>query len=138
MDPGTAMVPPPFDLSKTTKLKNLEFQLAYTQNVRWITTTLQTVKSPNLRQISIRSRKFPVDPIGATILQEWLDLDRLLTQLWTSHPIRPEITCRNGVGHYLRADVVSRLFPELTSRGVVIVARDELSRIGTALLPQST
>jgi hypothetical protein len=124
MDPGTARVPPPFDLSKITKLKNLEFQLAYMPNVQWITTTIQTVKSPNLRQISIHSRKFPVEPIEATFLQEWLNLDRLLAQLWTSHSIRPEITCPYLVAHYLQADVVSRLFPELTSRGVVTVVRD--------------
>ena len=109
---------PPFDLSKATKLKELVFLLdKYTPDVRWISTTLRTVKPQNLRQIEIHSRVPFVDPIEETVLQRWRDLDRLLVQLWTSHSIRPSVTFLNLNGR----DVTSKLLPELTTEGIFVV-----------------
>ena len=107
---------PPFDLSKSTKLKELVFLLyEYAPDVQWISTTLRTVKPQNLRQIAINSRVPFVDPIEETVLQRWRDLDRLLVQLWTSHSILPSVTFPNLNGR----DVTSRLLPELTTEGAL-------------------
>jgi hypothetical protein len=113
MDPGSHKAPSPFDLSKATELKDLGFQLdIYTEDVQWITATLQTATSPNLRRISIVS-PMAFDPIEETTLQEWRDLDRLLVELWTSRSIRPEIKFLYG-GENMRRS----LLPELASRVV--------------------
>ena len=121
---GTPGTSPPLDLSKVTKLKRLEFQW-HTSIVQWITSTIQTVESPHLRQITVAmstSASFDY-PIEEAICREWQDLDRLLFQLWTSRSILPKITyvskwCADNLGVY-----ESSLVPELTSRGAVIMVQ---------------
>ena len=103
-------VPPPFDFSKATKLKDLEFKL-YTPNIQWVTKTLLTVK--NIRHIKIQSQRFFSDSMVASVRHEWRDLDRLLVQLWISRSIRPEITFMCwGV------NLGRTLLPELAKKGV--------------------
>ena len=52
--------------------------------------------------------------------KKWLDLDRLLVQLWESRSIRPEVICtRVKNGEQGVRDSIGRLFPEITSRGIV-------------------
>ena len=67
-------MPPAIDLSKVTKLKDLEFRCDE-PNVLWITSTLRTTKSKNLRRITIRSRITLINTIGGTDRQEWRELD---------------------------------------------------------------
>jgi hypothetical protein len=113
MDPDSDWAPPPFDLSKATKLKDLGFKL-YTPGAQWITKTILTAK--NLRQISIHLQVSFGGAIAETLVQEWRDLDLLLVQLWTSHSIRPEIKFLYG-GEDLRR----KFLPELTTKGLLDV-----------------
>jgi len=106
-----------FDLSAASKLKGLVFQCAR-PSVQWITYALETTKTKNLQQITIR-------PYGASlenpeeVHREWLDLDRLLVRFSTSRSIRPRAAYEpDGLGLDL-SDYASSLFPELTRRGLV-------------------
>ena len=103
--------PPPFDFSKATKLKNLEF-FPLTLDVPWITRSLVTAKSLRKIVIQFYSRSNFSPAVEAT-RPEVQDLDRALVQLWTSRSIRPEITFISfGVG------LGRALLPELTNKGV--------------------
>lgn len=119
MDPGR--VPPLFDLSSVTKLKDVRFQLDLDElGFRWINTTLRTAKSTNLQKISIHSHLDLDAPIEQSVRQELQDLECLLLQLWTSRSIYPKVTFEKMIGgRGDLKDVVPNLLPELMSRGVV-------------------
>ena len=109
---------PPLDLSKATKLKYLSF-LCGGSNAQRFATMLQTVKSENLRQITINPYCIHGELAKEMAQQGWQDLDRLLVQFWISHSIHPRIKCETGEqGDDLRA-LVPRLLPELTRAGLV-------------------
>ena len=112
---------PSLDLSKATKLRDVEFRCGK-PDIRWITMALQTIESRSLQQITIDLYTPSVRQIGETVSQEWLDLDRLLVQFSTSHSIRPKITNGKCEGGTNLATIVPVLLPELTRRGVVDVA----------------
>ena len=59
--------------------------------------------------------------IGDVIYGQWSDLDRLLVQLWESHPIRPvAVVFTKWVGELKKMrDWIGRLLPEITKRGVI-------------------
>jgi hypothetical protein len=109
---------PSLDLSRATKLKDVEFRCERL-SIQRTTMALQTLKSKNLRQITIHPDATLANPIGETVHREWQDLDHLLVRFWTSHSIRPKIKyeLREG-GNDLR-DLVPSLLPELTKRGLV-------------------
>ena len=73
--------PPAFDLSKFPKLRDIEFD-PEDVSIRWIIETLQAAKPISLEQITIHTYEVPSDM--EEMAQEWRDLDRLLSQLWTS------------------------------------------------------
>jgi len=58
--------------------------------------------------------------IGEGNYGQWLELDRLLVQLWESHSIRTRLICtilteqEQELGDYFGC-----LFPEITKRGIV-------------------
>ena len=81
--------------------------------------TLQTVKSKQLRQITIVSRIILVAPVREMALQGWRDLDRLLLQLWISHLILPKFSLREREGGADLGGFAQSLLPELTNRGIV-------------------
>ena len=113
---GPPKTSPPFDLSKVTKLKDVEFRW-YKPDIQWITMSLQTIKSSNLRQITIAIGAFVL--FDEAVRQQWRGLDRLLVQLWTSRSILPRIIYgRVDRGDSL-GDLVPSLLPELTTRGAV-------------------
>lgn len=121
--PDTSRTPPPLDLSKATKLQEVEFHCVI-QDIQWIIMALQTAKSNTLRKIIICFSVTFTDPPKETVRREWLDLDRLLVELWTLRSIRltpkvPVITGRCDPGRLTRS-----LLPELSIRGGV----DEVSR----------
>ena len=116
-DPDPLDTPSQIDLSKVTKLKDLEFEL-FIPNVRWLIATLETARCKNLRRITIRSY-FTFNSVGEARRQEWQELDRLLVQLWTSHSISPQFTFRRARGRFDLGDIVPGLLPELMSRGFV-------------------
>jgi hypothetical protein len=118
---GSAFV----DLSKATKLKDVVFR-PESKTVEWVTVALKTVTPAHrdLRQISIHIPYYLTLPrvytnlrqgIGKASSEEWLDLDRLLVQLWESRSIRPRFVCMTkgtlgvSIGYYL---------PEMTRRGI--------------------
>ena len=107
------------DLSKATKLKDMVFFCG--RSIQWITTTVKTAKSENLQQITITLYPTILTEMGETVYREWQDLDHLLVQLWTSRSIRPRVTYKRSKGEDDTRDLVSRLLPELTKRGVVDV-----------------
>ena len=114
---------PSFDLSKATKLRDLEFRLYKNpRDVQWVSTTIQTAKSQGLRQINIYSRFSSRTtyhlPVTETISRGWHDLDHLLVQLWTSRSIRPGFTPQNWKEEG-REDLAS-LLPGVTGRGALI------------------
>ena len=102
------------DLSEATKFGHLEFRWG-SSNVQRITAALQIIKSKTLQHISLHLGT--VDTIGDAVFQEWQDLDRLLVQFWTLHPIHLQVTYEMGEGD-LR-DHLPGLLPELTRRGLV-------------------
>lgn len=111
---GRSNLPPPLDLPGATKLKDLGF-LMRSLNTQWITRTLQTAKSENLRNIIIQlDESDDMMPVRL----EWQDVDDLLVELWTSRSILPGIKYNNGEDGIWRKFVAS-LLPKLTGIGVV-------------------
>ena len=115
----------PIDLSKATKLERVVF-LPTPAGVEWITLSLQTVtpKHRDFRQILILP---PYDSaladastdvrqtVGDHVYGLWLDLDRLLVQLWESRCIRPMVpTTTQHTRRYMGC-----LLPEVMKRGMV-------------------
>ena len=80
---------------------------------------LQTAKSKDLQHIEVNLYTALVGPIGETVQQEWLDLDRLLARFSTSHSIRPTITHNKGEGWVNLRNLAPTLLPELTTREAV-------------------
>jgi len=117
----TSRTPPPLDLSKATKLKDVQFWCRG-QNIQRITTALRTAVFKSLQQITIRTDDTTLMiPIREMIHQESQDLDRLLAQLWTSYSIRPKVTFETIKRRSAPRDLAQSLLPELTRRGVVDV-----------------
>ena len=118
------------DLTKATKLRKVVFR-PNSWSVEWITTALQTITAEHwdLREISIRMcypivHKFSGAGIDADVREavgeagygEWLELDRLLIQLWESRPSRLMIvfTEERDMG-----SSTGCLLPEITKRGII-------------------
>ena len=91
------------NLSNATKLRDVVFR-PVSMRVEWITLALQTVghEHQDLRQFFIRfhpslnSTPFGQDIrqcMGEGVLEESLDLDRILVHLWESRSIRPSLVC---------------------------------------------
>jgi len=76
-----------------TRLKTVAFRIN-SWSVRWATIALQTAlpERRDLRQITIYALHHPTDNWERDF-QQWMDLDRLLVQLWEAHSIRPEVVC---------------------------------------------
>ena len=107
---------PLVDLSKLTKLKEVVF---WYPEIQRITVTLQTAESINLEQIIIHSAPAFSMPIVESGYRKWQDLDRLLLQFWISRSIRPQIKFKSEKDGCDLRSAAPRLFPELTSRGIV-------------------
>ena len=89
-------------------------------SVEWITATLQTIKSKTLQHITL----YPATTahmVEDAVYEEWQELDCLLVQLWTLHPIRLQLMYRMGEGEGERdlRDHILSLLPELSRRGLV-------------------
>ena len=88
-------------------------------DIQRITVTLQTAESVNLEQITIYPPTAFRRPIKESAYREWQGLDRLLLQFWESRSVRPQIRFRKGNDGFDWKDLIPRLLPELTSRGIV-------------------
>ena len=62
--------------------------------------------------------------VGEAEYEQWVDLDRLLVQLWELHSIRPKVTYGVVPEHREKdvIDCVSYLLPETTKKGTVDLA----------------
>ena len=97
------------DLSTATKLKDVVF--SFEGSPQWNNTAIETIKSKDPRQVTVKSWHVSVD------YREWGDLDRLLDQLWTSRSIPPKVSfSRRGK----MLGLVPKLLPELTKRGLLM------------------
>jgi len=121
--------PTSVDLSRATRLKDVTFRIC-SRGVEWVTTALRTIahKHRDLRQISISAAYLSNLPDGDISVREveqqttgqWLELDRLLAQLWESHSIPPEIMYRGLSWDEKDArGLMRRLLPEATRGGTV-------------------
>jgi len=93
--------PDSIDLSKAMKLKELVF-LVESRGADWITMALRTIV-PEHRTFQRITIYLPYDLgltgsganvrriAGELVFGQWLELDRLLVQLWESRSIRPRI-----------------------------------------------
>jgi len=106
---------PSLDLSKATNLKGVAFRPRYL-GVQWITAALHTAETKNLQRISL---VLPLHAIPETDLQEWLALDCLLVQIWTTHLLRPKVTYESETWRDYQADDMATLLPESVGRGIV-------------------
>jgi len=102
--------------------------------------TLRTVTPShrNLQEISLYVPDVPYGPtlnyadsanvkraVGEAIYEQWMELDRLLAQLWESHSIHLTVLYygkwgKNGEGP---GSCVHSLFPETTGRGIADLVR---------------
>ena len=130
----------PIDLSKATKLKDVKFETE--QNPQTAVAALRTITSNHrdLQQISISTKyiipnlelRDIVTPSDWRLsLQHanmmWLELDRLLTQLWESHSIRLKVAYYSPTwldGERARS-CMGNLVPELMMRGAVDLVEKE-------------
>jgi len=124
--------PGQIDLSKATKLRDIVFRCGSLSS-EWIVMALETItpRHQNLQRISIHIPQvltcaihedgFIIERIEeANPDTQWLDLDRLLVQFWSSRSIRPEVVYPNtkSEGNGMR-DWAGYLLPEMTMRGIV-------------------
>lgn len=110
LEPGT------IDLSKTTRLKDVVFRCpSESLDSRWIIMMLETITSnhQDLRQISIHVPFTPdstrdLRPIEQVEVANpgmlWLDLDRLLVQIWELHSIHSTVVCLQSVNRTMLVD----------------------------------
>ena len=122
----------PVDLSKAKKLKNVVFRLKL-WSIDWITTILRTItlEHRDIRQISIHVPHYLTlcgtgadvkETVGETACEQLLDLDRLMSQLWESHSIRPRVVCtmlKGGERSVCVGDCIGCLLPEITGRKII-------------------
>ena len=122
---------PLFNLSGATKLVDVVFRPT-SLVVGWITMALQTISLEHRNlQISIHvphySACIDVDAnveqtIGEANFGQWLDLDRLLVQLWESRSVRSKVIRASLRGEKRNMkDCIGCLLPETMGRGMVHV-----------------
>jgi len=97
-------------------------------DIEWVTIVLQTItpKHRDFRQISISmfylsifvllGAETAIREVEEQTIEQWLELDRLLVQLWEPYSIPPKILCCAGETAH---DLIGRLLPETTGGGTV-------------------
>ena len=126
--PSSAVI----DLSKATGLRGVTF-LCGREGAEWVATMLRSVTSnhSDLRQITLflpdmyfgpTLPRGVLDGLGEALLSPWLELDRVLAQLWESHSIRPTVfhyEPRQPSGGFggTSGSCVHEVLPEITRRG---------------------
>jgi hypothetical protein len=125
--------PASINLSKAIKLKDVIFRLN-SWSVQWVITVLQTISPEHrdLRQIAVWPSYYLTlfgfggnvrRALGEVDYGEWLDLDRLLVQLWESYSIWPvaAVFTKQVEGTDCMRDCIGCLLPEITNRGIIDV-----------------
>ena len=90
---------------------------------------LRTAEPQNLRHVLLELPRHlgTGDAIWEPVRREWLELDCLLVQLWTSHSLRSTVMYGPGEGGRDLRDLVARLLPELTRGGIFDLVEDRTS-----------
>ncbi|KAF9644822.1 hypothetical protein BDM02DRAFT_3190267 [Thelephora ganbajun] len=129
ISPPSEQVGPPtvsIDLSRATKLKEAVFR-SNTLRVAWLVLALQSITSEHryLHQISIHVPEVPDlashrRAVSEVTHRQWMDLDRILVQLWESHGIRLKVMYfvteeKKGI----QRERIGGLLPKITERGVI-------------------
>ncbi|KAF9789311.1 hypothetical protein BJ322DRAFT_1208557 [Thelephora terrestris] len=121
------------DFSEVINLKDVAFGLAGPEDV-WIAMALETItsKHTDFRKVSITIQINPPNidypdyvrkAVGERVYRQWMDLDRVLFQLWESKKIYAKVIFSAGeVGDGL--EYVVALLPEMTKRGLVDLVDD--------------
>ena len=126
-DPRLAL----FDLSKATRLGDVIFRPG-SLKIKWITSAVRIVthKHRDLRQIWIDvgcrltcspSGEDIKQTIGEGTVEQWLNLDRTLVNLWESLSIRTNVIWTRGRSNGVVADHIGSLLPAMTKRGMVTI-----------------
>jgi hypothetical protein len=121
-------------LTKATKLKSIT--IVHYTNPRWVAKTLRAIarSHKDLQRISLHAPFLldapefnPAKPanfrhvMGEAAYAGWLELDRLLIQLWESCSIHPEVhySTPQSVSEENAIGCMKSLFPEATARGSI-------------------
>jgi len=108
--------------------------------VDWIAMELRSItpKHQDFQQISIYLPGCGIphsagtdarQSIGEVIYGQWLDLDRLLVQLWESRSIRPRVICPMPMRtERVVRDFVGRILPEATGSGIIDLLIEGVTR----------
>ena len=121
--------PTSVNLSKAARLKDMIFRID-SSGPAWVTAALRTItpEHRDLRRILIFEAHLStfvgfgatVPVVGEQTLGEWLELDRVLAQLWEAYSTPPKIMCRAPLWREIPArDLMGRLLPEATLGGTV-------------------
>ena len=123
------MLPASVDLSGATKLKEVAFRFNE-YYLAWVTSALETItpEHRDLQQVliyipscSLCDDYKPVK-IGGTVPEEtylqWVNLDRVLIQLWESHGVRTKAVYA-GMRKAEVRESLRVLLPEITKREVI-------------------
>ena len=105
---------PSLDLSKATKLEEVEFRMR-APRAGWINATLNTTKTKNLRRITIHCDGCYFG--DHRNVQQWRNLDHFLVQLWTTRRIPLLFTYRAGWDSSIW--LITELLPESNTRGAL-------------------
>ena len=62
--------------------------------------------------------------VGEANFKQWLNLDRLLVQVWESRSIRPKVIFTEQEGMSDMRDCMGCLLPEITKRGIIDLVDD--------------
>ena len=138
VEQGSAWV----DLSKATKLKEVVLRCRIPHPL-WVISVLRTItpNHRNLQWVSIQGPYIGHDPdsptnradlanirqaivMGESIYMQWLELDRLLVELWETHTIHLEVLYYeypDGMGRHC----VGSVLPEVTKRGIADLVKLE-------------
>jgi len=125
------------DFFKTTRLKEVVFRLGGTLDVQ-TTIALETLTSEHrdLQRVSIHIPiKAPSidDPVNmrqvirGAVDKQWMDLDRVLIQLWETNAIPTQVIYTTEEGKKEGREYIGALLPEMTKRGILeVVDRRDL------------
>ena len=123
------------DFSEVIGLEEVVFRSEEVEDI-WAATALKTItsKHTDFRKVSIHVtpiKAFPVgesvrETIGEEIYEQWMDLDRVLVQLWETNSIHTQVFYSIDEEEKDAREHICSLLPEMTKRGIVEMTDDSL------------
>jgi hypothetical protein len=112
------------DLSEAIRLKEVKFIFEAFKDV-WTTASLKTITSKHtqFKKVSmfICMEEY-IGFIGRDILDQWMDFDRVLVQLWELHAIHTRVDYSIEQEEKEAREYIGILLPEMTKRGRIEMA----------------